>query len=259
MTPAPIHSDPGQASVHETPAAGGWLGRRDATGKFLAAALVTGALLFAVHPAGALTAIVLELLVTPLAGLRPGGLLRTGWPLLASAAGVFVFGGLLSASGHPLHDAFSYSLRLIAVALPGLIVFTTIDATDLADSLMAHLRVPARFALGVLVAFRLLPALRAEWRMLALARRARGIDAGWNPVARVRLFVSTTFGLLVGAIRRGTRLATAMEARGFDPHGARTTARPTHFGPPDCAVIVAGAALAALSLLVPPLFPTFLR
>ncbi len=52
--------------------------------------------------------------------------------------------------------------------------------------------------------------------MITVARRARGVEAGRNPVARLRLFVSTAFTLLVGAIRRGTRLAVAMDARGFD-------------------------------------------
>ena len=67
--------------------------------------------------------------------------------------------------------------------------------------------------------------------MLTLARRARGVDAGRNPVARLRLFASTAFALLVGAIRRGTRLAVAMDARGFDSGVPRDRrARRQHFG-----------------------------
>ena len=237
-----------------------WLVGRDATAKLAAAAVLTGALLVTLDPATSLVAIAVEVAIAPLAGLRYRDLLRRGWPLLVSALGVLVFTALFSTRRDgavlfwhvhtgAVEGALPYALRLIAVALPGLLAFATIDPTDLADSLIAHLRVPPRFAIGALAAFRLAPLLVDEWRLLRLARRARGIDAGWNPVAHLRLFASTTFGLLVGAIRRGTRLATAMEARGFDSGGPRTSARLTHFDVRDALVIAAAAALAALALL----------
>jgi hypothetical protein len=74
-------------------------------------------------------------------------------------------------------------------------VFATTDPTDLADALVQNAKAPARFAIGALAAMRLLPLLGAEWQALALARRARGIDAGHNPIARLRLFGSTAFAL----------------------------------------------------------------
>jgi energy-coupling factor transport system permease protein len=91
--------------------------------------------------------------------------------------------------------------------------------------------------------------LLGEGGTLALARRARGVDAGGNPFARLRLFASTAFGLLVGAIRRGTRLATAMDARGFDSGVPRTVARPQHFRLPDAALVLGAAALAGAILV----------
>jgi energy-coupling factor transport system permease protein len=218
---------------------------RDATAKLLAAAILTAALLFSLDPITSLVAIGAEVAIAPLAGLN----LVRAWPLLVSAAGVLVFGALFSDEPDPWRSALGYALRLIAVGLPGLLVFVTIDPTDLADSLMAHARVPPRFAIGALAAFRLMPLLTEEWQQLTLARRARGIDAGWNPLARFQLAASTAFALLVGAIRRGTRLATAMEARGFDSGAARTSARTAHFGPADALVVAGGAAMAAISLL----------
>ncbi len=160
-----------------------------------------------------------------------------------------MFTSLFSDQPDAVHSALSYALRLIAIGLPGMLVFATIDPTDLADSLMAHLRVSPRFAIGALAAFRLMPLLTDEWRQLSLARRARGIDAGWNPLARARLSGSTAFALLVGAIRRGTRLATAMEARGFDSGTARTSARQAYFGALDVMVVAGGAVVAAVALL----------
>jgi energy-coupling factor transport system permease protein len=220
---------------------------RDATAKLAAAAILTLALLVTLDPVTSLAAIALELAIAPLAGLRYGTLLRRGWPLLVSALGVVVATALFSSGA--TSEALKYAIRLIAVALPGVLAFATIDPTELADSLMAHLRVPPRFAIGALAAFRLVPLLTAEWRQLVLARRARGVDAGWNPVARLRLFASAMFALLVGAIRRGIRLATAMEARGFDSGVPRTVARATHFGWKDGLVVAGGAAVAAIALL----------
>jgi energy-coupling factor transport system permease protein len=83
--------------------------------------------------------------------------------------------------------------------------------------------------------------------MLRLARRARGVDAGRNPVAHVRLFGSTLFGLLVLAVRRGTRLATAMDARGF-AGTARTSARDQPFTRADAALLCAALLVAALAI-----------
>ncbi|GAA2355078.1 energy-coupling factor transporter transmembrane component T [Dactylosporangium salmoneum] len=225
--------------------AGGWLARRDATAKLLATLLVTVALMTSLEPVVALTAIGALLAALPLTGVAPAVLWRRGWPLLASAAGVFAFGVLFGERHSPVlahvagldirQDALGYALRLLAVALPGIVVFATIDPTDLADSLVAHLRVPPRFAIGALAALRLAPLLAEEYRLIRLARRARGTRAG--PF-------STLFGLLVAAIRRGIRLATAMEARGFDREGPRTIARETRFGWPDALVVVAGVAIA---------------
>ena len=89
------------------------------------------------------------------------------------------------------------------------------------------------------------------------ARRARGVDAGRNPFAAIKIFSSTTFALLVGAIRRGTRLATAMDARGFDSGVPRTIARPQRFGPADWLLIAAAAAVGAVAIGASVILGTF--
>jgi energy-coupling factor transport system permease protein len=93
--------------------------------------------------------------------------------------------------------------------------------------------------------------------MLTLARRARGVDAGRNPAARLRLFGSTAFALLVGALRRGGRLAVAMDARGFDSGLPRTYARRQVFGGCDLLLVIAAAALSAGALTVTVLVGAF--
>jgi energy-coupling factor transport system permease protein len=130
------------------------------------------------------------------------------------------------------------------------VVLLTIDPTDLADSLVQNARVPARFAYASLAALRLLPLLGMEWRTIKHARRARGVDAGRNPVRRLQLFANIVFTLLVGAVRRAIRLALAMDARGFDATGPRTVARPQVVRPSDVALVVGAFVLLAAAAAV---------
>ena len=131
--------------------------------------------------------------------------------------------------------------RVLAVALPAVLLFATIDPTDLADGLAQRLRLPSRFVLGALAGLRLVGLFVHDWRSLELARRARGVaDTG-----RFRRLLGQALALLVLAVRRGTKLATAMEARGFDGPGARSWARPSPFGRAEVVTIGCGVLLGA--------------
>ncbi|WP_433313007.1 energy-coupling factor transporter transmembrane component T family protein [Micromonospora chersina] len=259
-------------SVEPVAAPGAPLARRNPVAKLAAALVFTLILVATLDPVAPAIAIAVELAVLPLFGVRYGVLARRAWPLLAGAGGILVTLVLFAAdrSGRVLVEAgpvlvtegvlvtaLGLVLRMLAVALPGILVFATTDPTDLADALIQNAKAPARFAIGALAAFRLVPLLEEEWRMISMARRARGVDAGRNPIAKLRLFGSTAFALLVGAIRRGTRLAVAMDARGFDAGTPRTVARRQRFTRADGLLVVAAGALAAAALTVSVLLGTF--
>lgn len=239
------------------------LARRNPVAKLAAALALSFGLLATLDPVTPAIALAVELASLPLFGVRYPVLLRRTWPLLVAAAGILVTYTLFAAerggavlfrlgpfviTTGVLFGAAGLALRMLAVALPGVLVFATTDPTDLADALVQNAKASPRFAIGALAAFRLMPLLGDEWRLISLARRARGVDAGANPVAAARLFASTAFALLVGAIRRGTRLAVAMDARGFDAGMPRSVARPKYFGAADWLLIVGGAGLAAVAL-----------
>jgi energy-coupling factor transport system permease protein len=59
-----------------------------------------------------------------------------------------------------------------------------------------------------------------------------------------------TFRLLVAALRRGGRLAIALDSRGLRPDAPRTIARPVRWRWPDTValVVAAGAVVAALAI-----------
>ncbi len=239
------------------------LARRNPVAKLGAALLFSLPLIATLDPLTPAIGVAIELAVLPLFGVRYRAVARRAWPLTLAAGGVVVAmvlfaasrtGDLLFALGPfdittgVVSSALGLVLRIFAVALPGIIVFATTDPTDLADALVQNARAPDRFAIGALAAFRLVPLLGQEWQMLSLARRARGIDAGRNPLAVLRLFGSTAFALLVGALRRGGRLAVAMDARGFDSGQPRTYARRQVFTGADAALLAGAALLSAGAL-----------
>jgi energy-coupling factor transport system permease protein len=241
------------------------LARRNPVAKLGAALIFSVPLISTLDPLTPAIALVLELALLPLFGVRYSTLARRALPLVIASLGVLVTMVLFAAdrSGHlllglgpfdvttgVLMSALALILRIFAVAVPGVMVFATTDPTDLADALVQNAKAPARFAIGALAAFRLLPLLGEEWQMITLARRARGVDAGRNPIARLRLFVSTAFALLVGALRRGGRLAVAMDARGFDSGIPRTYARRQIFTVADIALVASAAVLSAATLAI---------
>jgi energy-coupling factor transport system permease protein len=227
--------------------------------KIAALVPLTLCLLVSLDWVSATVGIVGELLLFAAAGLRSRALwLRTlpVWlaaPLAgltmvlygrASGATYFQLGFVHVTQGS-LAIGLATMLRLVAIALPAVVLFATIDPTDLADGLAQRLRLPSRFVLGALAGLRLVGLFVHDWRSLELARRARGVaDKG-----RVRRLLGQALALLVLAIRRGTKLATAMEARGFDGPGERTWARPSPFGWAEIVTIACGLLLGAACLV----------
>jgi energy-coupling factor transport system permease protein len=182
----------------------------------------------------------------PLTGLPAGALLGRSWPLLLAALSVGVLNVIFGAAGfsaEAVTAGAALGLRLLAIALSGLLALVSSDPTDLADALQQQARLPSRLAVGALAAVRLLPILAGELQVLRLARRARGIEAGRSPLAAARLAGGLLLALLVGAVRRGTRLAAAMESRGFGARPCRSLARPTQMRPADWGWIAAAALL----------------
>jgi energy-coupling factor transport system permease protein len=171
-------------------------------------------------------------------------LLRRALPVFVAAIGIGLFNALVSGN---VGGGVAIGIRLVGISLAGIVAVASIDPTDLADALTEHLHAPSRFTIGALAAFRLMPLFADEWDTIALARRARGLDDASGPLSRVRGFFATTQSLLVATIRRATRLALAMDGRGFADAGCRTLARPRPIVARDWALIAGSFAVAALA------------
>ncbi len=244
-----------------TPRSTALLARANPLSKLGAGMALTIVLLFSVDWVSATVALVLECALLPLAGLSLRMLLTRGWPILFAAVvggyGTALLapktGELLLSLGPVTFTAGSVeagvaiALRGLAVALPGIIVLASTDPTDLADALAQKLRLPHRFVLGALAAMRLVGLLVAEWQTLGMARRARGVGGEPGLFRGLKSQLGQAMALLVQAVRRASRLAVTMEAKGFGA-GPRTWARESAFTRLDVWVATAGLGVAALSV-----------
>ncbi|HYJ74871.1 MAG TPA: energy-coupling factor transporter transmembrane component T [Kineosporiaceae bacterium] len=223
---------------------GAFAARANPVAKLAVGLAVAIALILSLDVVTAGTALALELLALPWCGVGPRALWRRGRLLLLTAGAAGLGTALFGVTG-PVAGA-AVALRILAVALPGVVLVATTDATDLADALAQVARLPHRFVLAALAATRLLGVLADEWAVLGLARRARGLgDAG--PLGRLRDHLGRVLALLVVAVRRATTLATAMEARGFGVGGRRTWARPSRLHGRDAVVVGYGLLVAVAS------------
>jgi energy-coupling factor transport system permease protein len=233
------------------------LDRANPVTRIAAAVIVSLPLLVTLDWVSGATMLAMVLVAAFTLGFSPRFIARRVWPVVALAplaalsmalygrpgGTVYLDWALVHVTDSSLRLAVAVMLRVLALGVPSLLLFAGIDPTDLADGLAQVWRLPARFVLGALAGFRLLTRFVDDWRSLAQARRARGLgDTG-----AVRRWLTMAFAMLVIAIRRGSKLATAMEARGFDT-AERTWARESTVGRADL-VLVGCATLAVIASL----------
>jgi energy-coupling factor transport system permease protein len=226
--------------------------------KLIAAMVIGFSLLLTIDPVSAAVALALEAILLVWAGLSfreffvrtsplwiavPLTGLTTALYGVDSGAVHWTF-GFVSVTDGSLELSVAMMLRILAAGIPAIVLFVTTDPTDLADGLAQVLRLPERFVIGGLAGLRLVGLFIDDWRSLSLARRARGVgDSG-----RIRRFGGQAFALLVLSVRRATKLATAMEAKGFGSHASRSWARPSPFGWREVVLITIGVTVGAAAI-----------
>lgn len=225
----------------------------------IAASLLPALLLVTtIDVTSAAVALALQLVLIPALGVPLRPLLRRAAPVLIAAPfaalTIALYGResgrvyaeflLVRISDGSLELALATLLRILAIALPAIALFTRPDATRLGDALGQNLRLPSRFVLGSVAALRVLTVLGDDARTLERARRARGL----GDRSRLRRLGGQVFGLLVLAIRRGSALAIGMEARGFGAPGPRTWWRPSPWRASDTLVVVIAVGVAVIAV-----------
>jgi energy-coupling factor transport system permease protein len=226
--------------------------------KVVVSFLIAGVLVASVDWVSAGVALCIELALLPWAGVNFTTFWRRTAPLWfaapLSAVTILLYGQpsgethlqvwLIHVTDGSIVLAFATMLRVLAIALPAVVLFITVDPTDLADGLAQVAKLPARFVIGALAGVRLVGLFLEDWRSLEQARRARGV----GDRNRVRRFAGQAFALFVLSIRRGSTLATAMEARGFGGSTKRTWARESRLHASDA--VLTGIAVTIVAAAV---------
>lgn len=230
--------------------------------KLAAVILLSACLILSLDWVSGTVALAFEAVLLPFAGVPPKKFWLRTLPVWIAApltgltialygepSGAVYFEFLaMRVSDGSLELALATLLRVLAIGLPAVVLFLTVDPTALADGLAQVWRLPSRFVLGALAALRLVGLFLDDWRSLEEARRARGV----GDVGRIKRLPGQAFALLVLSIRRGSKLATAMEARGFGSGIERTWARESRFGAREWALAATGliAGLSALGVAI---------
>lgn len=113
-------------------------------------------------------------------------------------------------------------LRAYALILISLSFTLTTDSSDFIRALVQQWKFPYKLGYGTLAAFRFVPMLQSELRMIQAAHKIRGVsDRGGrrNLYQRLRRYA---IPLLATAIRRAERTALAMDGRAFGMYATRT-------------------------------------
>ena len=212
----------------------------------------------------AAVSLALTLIFAPLCGVSWGRVFKAGWFLFLvapiSGVSMLLYGEpsgteyfhwwLIHVTENSLSLAIAITLRVFAVALPMVVLARDIDPTELGDSLSQILKLPSRFVIGAVAGVRMMTLFQSDWQSLGMARRARGL----TDVGKLKHLLTMSFGLLVIALRRGGKLATAMEARGFGRTppggGARTWARSSRLHARDGWIMAIGTVLAFVPVVV---------
>ncbi len=148
-----------------------------------------------------------------------------------------------------LEAGVALALRVLVIGLTSLLVFAPADLTRLADALVQQLHLPDRLAYGSVAAMGLAPRTAADWQATGAARRMRGL-APRTPAGRLAAVPGRLLVVLVMALRRGERLALAMDARGFDSGLPRSRYRPVRVGPLDAVVLAVAAVIVVLVVVI---------
>lgn len=200
---------------------------------------------FAREPTTPLAVAVLALLTTRYLGHVPFSvLLRPLLFALLFGFGLFWTYALFYAGpGSAIVYATAMGLRLVAIFMTSTMFVVTSEPTHFVRALQHQLRLPPRIAYSVFAAFRFLPLIEAELSTIRAAHQLRGGVGRRGPVARLREVAGYAIPLLALSVRRGERVALAMESRAFDALPRRTSYRVSTVGWPD-------AVFSAVSLLV---------
>lgn len=219
--------------------------------KLLACFLAAGVVSTAAEPVAPATIVVLACVATRWIGRVPWRVI--GRPMLfgvpACLGILWTYTVFYAGSGSALLYGVTMATRLLAIMTASMMFVLTTDPSQFVRSLIHQARVSPRIAYSVFAAYRFVPLLEVEFETIRAAHQMRGGLGRGTILDRVREVLGYAIPLLASAVRKGERVALAMESRGFGAIADRTYFRVTSLGRADL-VFSVGCLLVFAALIV---------
>lgn len=152
--------------------------------------------------------------------------------------------------GRDLEVAVTAGIRILVLAWPGSVAAGFLDPSRLGDYLAQSLRLPARPVAAFSAALQRFTGLVQIWETLARTRRARGLGPSRGPISLLRYTAEMTFAILVHTMRDSSRIAIAMDSRGFETAQSRTWLEPANWSRLDWYALAFATVLGLLPVIL---------
>ncbi|HLQ72515.1 MAG TPA: energy-coupling factor transporter transmembrane component T [Bacillota bacterium] len=146
---------------------------------------------------------------------------------------------------------FNITLKYFVVIPAALLFIVTTHPSEFAASLN-RIGVPYKIAYSVSLAFRYIPDIQRDFRTIAQAQQARGIDLSRNEklFKRAKNAMSIVFPLILSSLDRIEVITNAMELRGFGKHKKRSWYSAKPFRTVDYVTLIFGLVILVASLVI---------
>ncbi|MDR1481950.1 MAG: energy-coupling factor transporter transmembrane protein EcfT [Synergistaceae bacterium] len=141
-----------------------------------------------------------------------------------------------------------FVLRFLASTMPLALMLSVTPVGDISNVLVRNLRVPYRYAFVITTAARFIPLFSEEMSGIMEAQTARGVEFDTrNFIKKIRLLIPLCVPLLISSVRRIENSAISAELRGFNLRTRLSGYKRYSFGANDATILIACAALVAVS------------
>jgi energy-coupling factor transport system permease protein len=216
------------------------------------------------EPAAVVAAFTLVLFAAVASSVHPGALIiRTRYVFWFVA--VILIANAFTVSGHILFHIFGVyateegvyrgtllASRIVLLLWMSVLLIATTPVIDFTDAIASITRPLGNrwHALSTMISLTVnyVPSFIRSARRIKLAQIARGADVDSGVIAQIRYAFSAALPLFVSALRTSSRLALAMEARGFDAGRRRTLYRELRMARRDWFVLAVCLTFATLMI-----------
>lgn len=177
--------------------------------------------------------------------------------LFSSGGHVYWQWGWLAITSGGFHQAAVILGRFILIITISTVLTATTPTLQLAAAMEAfmkplkYLHVPVnQIAVMLMIVLRFIPTIMDEATKVMNAQRSRGVNfSEGSLLTRAKRLEPLLIPLFVGSFKRAEELATAMEARGYDPDAPRTKYRVLHWHANDTGALL-GLLLVSVVLIL---------